>query len=111
MSDQNQFLLYTAPDRAVKVDVYYKDETVWLTQKALEELFQRDKSGIFRHIRNVFAQQELARNRVVANFATTAADGMTYQVEFFNLSALNTECLPNEQIYRRTDSRSCPCGH
>jgi hypothetical protein len=54
----------------------------------LTELFQRDKSVISRHIRNVFDEGELVRKGVVANFATTAADGKTYQVEFFNLDVI-----------------------
>ena len=54
----------------------------------MAELFQRDKSVISRHINNVFDEGELVRKRVVANYATTAADGKTYQVEFFNLDVI-----------------------
>ena len=64
----------------------------------MAELFQRDKSVISRHINNVFDEGELVRKRVVANYATTAADGKTYQVEFFNLDA----------IIRGTVSRELP---
>lgn len=62
-----------------------QDETVWLSLTDMSDLFQRDKSVISRHIRNLFAEGELVRDAVIANFATTAADGKTYQVEHFNL--------------------------
>src|SRR5690606_29976600 len=63
-------------------------ETVWLSLAQMTELFARDKSVISRHIRNVFAEGELTRESVVAVFATTAADGKTYQVEHFNLDVI-----------------------
>lgn len=62
--------------------------TVWLTLNQMAELFDRDKSVVSRHLRNVFLGKELRRNSVVACFATTAADGKTYQVEYFNLDAI-----------------------
>jgi hypothetical protein len=63
-------------------------ETVWLTLNQLADLFQRDKSVISRHIRNIFEEGELQHERVVANFATTAADGKTYQVDYYNLDVI-----------------------
>ena len=65
-----------------------RDETVWLSLEQMAELFGRDKSTISRHIRNVFAEGELHRESVVANFATTAADGKTYQVDYYNLDVI-----------------------
>jgi len=64
------------------------DETVWLSLTQMAELFQRDKSVISRHIRNIFEEGELRPESVVANFATTAADGKTYQVDYFNLDVI-----------------------
>lgn len=58
------------------------DETVWLSLDEMADLFQRDKSTISRHIKNIFGKGELDRNSVVANFATTAADGKRYQVDY-----------------------------
>jgi len=80
-SAQGEVLLYQTEDGATRIEVRFKGETVWLSLKQLVELFQRDKSVISRHIRNIFEEGELPRDRVVANFATTAADGKVYQVE------------------------------
>ncbi|HJX63569.1 MAG TPA: virulence RhuM family protein [Polyangia bacterium] len=88
MSTPSQFLLYTAPDGAVKVDVFFKDETVWLTQKALAELFGVDRSVITKHLRNIFKERELAEESVRALFAQTATDGKTYQTRYYNLDAI-----------------------
>ena len=88
MSAPSQFLLYTAPDGAVKVDVFFKDETVWLTQKVLAELFGVDRSVITKHLRNIFKERELAEESVCALFAQTATDGKTYQTRYYNLDAI-----------------------
>ena len=75
-------------DDEVEVNVKLKDETIWITQKQMCELFGRDKSVISRHIRNVFKSGELDKNSVVAIFATTASDGKVYQVEYYNLDVI-----------------------
>ncbi|MEZ5479661.1 MAG: hypothetical protein R3E95_19950 [Thiolinea sp.] len=75
------FLLYQTPDGETRLEACLQDETVWLSLTDMSNLFQRDKSVISRHIRNIFAEGELLRDSVIANFATTAADGKTYQVE------------------------------
>ena len=62
--------------------------TVWLTQQQMAELFQVDKSGISRRLKNIFETGELSLDLVVAGFATTAADGKTYQVEHYNLDVI-----------------------
>lgn len=73
MSDPNQFLLYTAPDGAVKVEVFFKDETVWLTQKALAELFGVTVPAINKHLKNIFESGELVAESVISILETTAA--------------------------------------
>jgi hypothetical protein len=83
-----EFLFYQSDDGRIRLQVRLEDESVWLSLNQMADLFQRDKSVISRHISNVFDEGELVRNRVVANFATTAADGKTYQVEFFNLDVI-----------------------
>ena len=88
MSEKSQFLLYTAPDGAVKVEVFYQDETVWLTQKALAELFGVERSVVTKHLRNIIKEGELAENSVCANFAHTAADGKVYPTNYYNLDAI-----------------------
>lgn len=71
------------------VEVRLEGEALWLTLQQLAELFERDKSVISRHLRVIFATGELKRAAVVAKNATTAADGKTYRVEYFNLDAIS----------------------
>jgi hypothetical protein len=88
MNSQNQFLLYTAPDGVVKVDVFLKDETVWLTQKALAELFGVKRPAITKHLLNIFATGELVENSVCSILEHTAGDGKTYSAKYYNLDAI-----------------------
>ena len=81
-------MLADADDGLTKIDTTFDGDTVWLSIDQMAELFQRDKSTISRHIKNIFAEGELERDSVVAKFATTAADGKTYQVEFYNLDVI-----------------------
>ena len=83
-----EMIIYQTDDGAVKVDVRLANETVWLSLDLMSELFQRDKSTISRHIKNIFSEGELSPDSVVANFATTAADGKTYQVDYYNLDVI-----------------------
>lgn len=82
-----EIILYQRGDEPA-IDVRLGGDTVWLSLNQIADLLGRDKSTISRHIANVFAEGELARNSVVAEFATTAADGKTYQVEHFNLDVI-----------------------
>lgn len=91
MSDQNQFLLYTAPDGAVKVDVFFKNETVWLTQKALAALFGVRVPAINKHLKNIFESGELSREATVSKMEIVRAEGgreVAREVEFYNLDAI-----------------------
>jgi prophage maintenance system killer protein len=83
-----EIIVYEDPDGSVRVEARLDQETVWLSLTQMSELFQRDKSVVSRHLGNVFRSGELEREAVVAKNATTAADGKTYQVEFFNLDAI-----------------------
>ena len=80
--------LYQAPDGTVSLEVKLEAETVWLNLNQMSGLFDRDKSVISRHLRNIFKTGELDRDSVVAFFATTAADGKTYQVDYYSLDAI-----------------------
>ncbi len=86
--DYGEIIVYQSEDGRSVIDVHLKGETVWLTLNQMAELFGRDKSVISRHLRNVFQTGELARDAVVAKNATTAADGKTYQVDWYNLDAI-----------------------
>ena len=90
MTDQQkgEILIYQTEDGLTKIEVELRGETVWLSLEQMAELFQRDKSTVSRHIKNIFTEGELERNSVVANFATTATDGKTYKVDHFNLDVI-----------------------
>jgi hypothetical protein len=88
MSQDFQFLLYTTPNSDVKVNAIIKDETIWLTQKAMADLFDVDRSVITKHLGNIFKDNELEEDAVCANFAHTAKDGKTYNTNFYNLDAI-----------------------
>lgn len=85
MSENGDILLFESEDGEVNIEVHLSDDTVWLTLDRMAELFQRDKSVVSRHIKNVIDSGELQENSVVANYATTASDGKTYQVNYFSL--------------------------
>lgn len=87
-STYQHFIIFKTEDDKVEVDVRFQDETVWLTLDQMSTLFDRDKSTISRHIKNIFDEGELNRSSVVANFATTASDGKTYQVDYYNLDVI-----------------------
>lgn len=86
--DKGQIILYQTQDGESKIEVTLANETVWLTADQMAELFQRNKSTISRHIKNIFEEGELCQNSVVAKFATTATDGKTYQVDYYNLDVI-----------------------
>ena len=88
MNTENSMVIFKTDDNQIAVDVRFYDESVWLALDQMSALFERDKSTISRHIKNVFAEGELERNSVVANFATTAADGKEYQVDYYNLDVI-----------------------
>ena len=91
MNNNNQnsdFILYTSQDGEIRVDVFVNNETVWLTQKAMQELFDRSKSTVSEHISNVFKEGELEENQVVRKFRTTSDDGKDYEVSYYNLDVI-----------------------
>ncbi len=88
MSDKDKFLFYTAEDGSVKVEVLYKEETVWLTQKALAELFGVRVPAVNKHLKNIFETHELVEDSVVSILETTAADGKSYKTRYYNLDAI-----------------------
>ncbi len=90
MENQNkgEIIMYRTEDGLTEIQTTLVDDTVWLNRAQMAELFQRDKSTISRHIKNIFQEGELDRNSVVANFATTATDGKTYQVDYYNLDVI-----------------------
>ncbi len=80
--------IYQLEDGKTEINVQLVNETVWLNLNQMVDLFGRDKSVISRHINNIFKEEELQKNSVVAKNATTASDGKTYQVDYYNLDVI-----------------------
>lgn len=85
---ENEILIYQTEDGQTKIDVKFEDETVWLTQAQLCELYQTSKSNISEHIKHIFEEGELEENSVVRKFRTTAADGKNYNIIHYNLDMI-----------------------
>ena len=91
VENKTNLIIYTTEDGVTKIQATFDNDTVWLSIDQMAELFQRDKSTISRHIKNIFEEGEYISDSVVANFATTAKDGKTYQVEYYNLDKAHDE--------------------
>jgi hypothetical protein len=85
---KSELILYQTEDGQTKVEVRLRDETVWLSQKLIAELFQTSVPNINMHISNIFEEGELAADSVIQDFLTTAADGKNYQTKFYNLDVI-----------------------
>ncbi|RLB87520.1 MAG: hydroxyacid dehydrogenase, partial [Deltaproteobacteria bacterium] len=88
LPEQSQLLLYRTEDGRTRIEVRLQEESVWLNQSAMAELFQSSKQNISLHLKNIFNEGELAENRVVKEYLTTAADGKNYRTKFYNLEAI-----------------------
>ncbi|MBQ6513919.1 MAG: virulence RhuM family protein [Clostridia bacterium] len=88
MLNQSEMIIYQTEDGLTKVNVTFEEETVWLTIDQMATLFQRDRSVIGKHVRNILKDGELQKESVWANFAHTAEDGKTYQVDYYNLDMI-----------------------
>lgn len=84
----SEFLLYQSDDGQIKIQVRLQDNTVWLTQADMVELFKSSKSNISEHIKHIFEEGELQEHSVVRKFRTTAADGKNYEVNHYNLDVI-----------------------
>ena len=83
---KNEIILFE--NQGVKLEVNLKDETVWLTQKQMAELFDKDRRTISRHIQNIYRDGELEENSVCSFFEHTAEDGKNYKVQYYNLDMI-----------------------
>ncbi|GBF23002.1 2-hydroxyacid dehydrogenase [Candidatus Gastranaerophilus sp. (ex Termes propinquus)] len=88
MDDKKELIIYETKQGLIEIQFDLDNETAWLSLDRIAELFQRDKSTISRHIKNIFEEDELDSSSVVANFATTATDGKIYQVDHYNLDMI-----------------------
>jgi len=83
-----EILIYQNTEGNIKIDVRLEEETVWLNQAQLCELFQKSKATISEHIKNIFEEGELDESSVVRNFRTTASDGKLYEIKYYNLDVI-----------------------
>ena len=85
---KSDLIMYTTEDGLTKIEATFVNDTVWLSLDQMAELFQRDRSVIGKHVRNIFKEGELIKEAVWAKFAHTADDGKTYQVDYYNLDVI-----------------------
>ena len=85
---QDQFIIYTSSDGEVKVDVFFHDETIWLTQQKIADLFGVKRPAITKHFNNIFNERELLKDSVCSILEHTAADGKKYKTKYYNLDAI-----------------------
>ena len=83
-----EILFYQTEDGLTKINVKIQDETVWLTQQQLVELYQSSKSNVSEHIKHIFEEGELDKESVVRKFRTTASDGKNYNITYYNLDMI-----------------------
>ncbi len=86
--NRGEIIIYRSEDGLTQINVKLEDETVWLTQQQMAELFQTSKSNVSEHIKNIFDEGELNRDSVVRNFRTTASDGKNYNMFHYNLDMI-----------------------
>lgn len=85
---ESNFLLYTTPEGNVKIEVFFRNETVWLTQKRMADLFGVGIPAVNKHLANIFESGELSENSVISILEITAEDGKKYKTKFYNLDAI-----------------------
>ena len=90
MEKELNFLIYNTPDEDVSIQAVVKDESIWLTQKAMAELFGCSTDNISLHLKNIFSEGELDKNSVTEKISATASDGKKYLMQFYNHDAINS---------------------
>ena len=88
MENNFQFLIYRSAEENVSVDAIVKEESIWLSQKGMAELFECSTDNISLHLKNIFSSGELDKNSVTEKISATAADGKNYSTQFYNLDAI-----------------------
>ena len=110
---KTNFLLYSSGDEQVFVEVYFKDENIWLTQKLMSQLFDVGIPAVNKHLRNIFESGELKEKSVISILEITANDGKIYKTKFYNLDAIisvgyrvNSLKRPNLEFGQQRSSRN-----
>jgi len=98
MAEPDDFIIYQSESGQTRLEVRLSDETVWLTQKRMAELFQTSVPNINMHLKNIFEEHELNEDSVIQDFLITAADGKNYRTKHYNLDHL-VPTLPRGNAY------------
>jgi hypothetical protein len=108
MEQNSEILLYQSEDGQTKIDVRLEDETVWLNQKQIVELFQTTKQNVSLHIRNIFKEGELVEISVVKDYLTTALDGKNYSTKYYNLDVIISVGYRVKSAMKDTERKKAP---
>lgn len=84
----SNFVIFQTDDGKINIEVFFQNDTLWLTQKTISELFQKGRSTITEHLKNIFVEGELDEPSVCREFRHTASDGKTYHTKYYNLRAI-----------------------
>ena len=95
-----EFLIFQIEGKCQGVEVFYKDKTVWCTQKAMGTLFDCSTDNVGLHLKNIFASGELVKDSVTEKISATASDGKNYMTQFYNLDAIIAMRLPQDRLFQ-----------
>ena len=95
-----EFLIFQIEGKSQGVEVFYKDKTVWCTQKAMGTLFDCSTDNVGLHLKNIFASGELVKDSVTEKISATASDGKNYMTQFYNLDAIIAMRLPQDRLFQ-----------
>ena len=93
-----EFLLYTTPGGKVKVEIFFHNENIWLTQKRMAELFGVGVPAVSKHLKNIFASGELVEEAVISILETTAEDSKKYKTKYYNLDAIISDSGKEDKV-------------
>ena len=112
-TNQTNFLLYTGNDGKINIEVFLQDETIWLTQKAISELYGVQRPAITKHLKNIFDCGELQEDPVSSILEHAASDGKKYKTKFYNLDAIISVGLAHDILmtYSKKSGNSVPRKH
>ena len=88
MENRGEIVIYQSTDGSTNLEVKLADETIWLTQQQMVELYQSSKANVSEHIKHIFEEEELVQSEVVRKFRTTASDGKNYNISYYNLDMI-----------------------
>ena len=95
-----EFLIFQIEGKSQGVEVFYKDKTVWCTQKAMGTLFDCSTDNVGLHLKNIFVSGELVKDSVTEKISATASDGKNYMTQFYNLDAIIAMRLPQDRLFQ-----------